>query len=57
MRVTRFKNCYCHTCRKSFHYLGIARHRTSHKERHEDCKITYTCGDTYLHQYGRKNKS
>ena len=49
MKVTNDKNCYCHTCEKSFHYLGIARHRAMHRDRKETCKITYTCGDTYTH--------
>ncbi len=54
MRVTRDKNCYCHTCKKDFHYLGITRHRMAHKERKEDCKITFTHGDTYLYEYSKK---
>jgi len=51
MKVTRYKNCFCYTCKKSFHYLGIARHRAGHKERKEDCKIGYTNGDIYNHRY------
>ena len=34
--VTRDKNCYCHTCDKDFHHLGIMKHRMAHKERFED---------------------
>ena len=49
MRVTRDKNCYCHTCKKSFHYLGIARHRAAHFKRKENCTISYTNGDMYMH--------
>jgi len=49
MKVTRFKNCYCHTCQKAFHYLGIARHRRGHLDKKESCEITYTHGDTYIH--------
>ncbi len=52
MRTTHRKNCYCHTCGIYYHYLGIARHRTMHKEKKENCKITYTHGDTYEHKYG-----
>jgi len=55
MWVTNLKECYCHTCRKEFHYLGIARHRAMHRERKENCKITYTHNDTYLHNFGDKN--
>lgn len=53
MKVTREKNCFCHTCEKAFHYLGITRHRTMHKERKEDCTITYTWGDTYAHKFSK----
>ncbi len=52
MRVTNLKNCYCYTCKKAFHYLGIARHRAGHQNRKENCEIEYTNGDTYLHKYG-----
>lgn len=43
------KTCYCFTCKKWFHYLGITRHRKMHRDRKEDCKIRYTNGDTYHH--------
>jgi len=51
MRTTSAKNCYCHTCGKYFHHLGIARHRAKHRDKQENCKITYTNGDTYLHTF------
>ena len=54
MIVTRFKNCYCHTCKKAFHYLGIARHRRSHLDKGENCEITYTHGDRYIHKSEKK---
>jgi len=53
-RTTSSKNCYCHTCEKYFHYLGIARHRAAHRARQEDCRIEYTNGDTYRHNFKRK---
>lgn len=57
MKVTRNKNCYCHTCEKEYHYLGIAKHRAAHRERKEDCKITFTHGDTKTWRYSQiKNK-
>lgn len=49
-KVTTAKNCYCHTCAKSFHYLGIANHRLAHKRRGERCLITYTDGKTFDHK-------
>ena len=53
MRVTSAKECYCHTCDKWFHWLGITRHRAAHRDRHEDCKITFTHGDTYEWHYSK----
>ena len=57
MRVTSAKNCHCHTCEKDFHYLGITRHRAMHRDKLEDCKITYTYGDTYLHEYSKAKET
>lgn len=56
MTITRHKSCYCHTCSKSFHYLGIAKHRAMHRDKKEDCEITYTNGDTYLHRFSVSEK-
>lgn len=52
----RDKDCYCHTCKKEIHHLGIARHRAAHREKWETCKITYSTGDTYLHDYAKRKK-
>lgn len=49
--VSRTKDCYCHTCKCDFHYLGITQHRKAHRERKEDCKITFTHGDTHLYKF------
>ncbi len=43
--------CFCYTCGKEFHSLGIARHRAMHREKYEDCEIAYKDGRTYKHQY------
>lgn len=43
--------CYCVTCAKKFHPLGIMRHRAMHRDKKENCEITYSNGDTYLHDY------
>ncbi len=53
MRVTNEKRCYCHTCGKWFHYLGINRHRAAHRDRGEVCKITYSRGNTVTFLWGR----
>ena len=50
MKVTKEKECYCHTCEKSFHYLGIMNHRKAHITRRQECKITYTYGNTRIHK-------
>ena len=42
MEVTKEKNCYCFTCDKDFHYLGIARHISMHRSKKEACKVMYT---------------
>lgn len=52
--VTRQKNCYCHTCARDIHYLGINSHRAAHRRRFEDCKITFTYGDTYTFAFSER---
>lgn len=44
------KTCFCKTCKRWFHYLGIARHRKGHLERGETCTIEYTNGEVYTHK-------
>lgn len=53
MRVTNAKNCYCHTCKKAFHYLGITRHRAMHRDKKENCTIEFTYGDIYEYNYNK----
>lgn len=56
-RITTAKKCYCYTCDKAFHYLGVPSHRAMHKRRKENCEITFTHGDTYKWNYANdKNK-
>lgn len=38
------KTCYCYTCERMFHYLGIARHRAMHRDKGEACTIEYSNG-------------
>ncbi len=49
--ITREKNCYCHTCQKEFHHLGIMNHRKAHRVRKEDCRISFTHGETFAYKY------
>ena len=57
MKVTRYKNCYCHTCKREFHYLGITRHRSMHRDKRENCEITYSNGDTYNHKFSETKQA
>ena len=50
-KMNRTKDCYCHTCDKWFHHLGIASHRASHRQRLQDCEITYANGETFTHDF------
>lgn len=49
--VKRVKTCYCHTCDKNLHSLGVATHRAAHKRRKENCEITFTNGETYKYDF------
>ena len=55
-RVKYLKTCYCYTCEKAFHYLGITRHRAMHRDKKEDCDIEYTHGDRYIHEFSKRRK-
>lgn len=46
-------NCFCFTCKKSFGSLGIARHRAAHRLRGETCRIQYSRGDVWIHDYSK----
>lgn len=50
----REKTCYCHTCEREFHSLGIARHRAAHRDRHEDCDVSLSDGVIYTFKYASK---
>lgn len=47
-------DCWCHTCEVGFHHLGIARHRAAHRDRRENCDITFSTGERYKYNYGEK---
>lgn len=47
--------CYCHTCEKPFHPLGVMMHRKAHLNRGETCVIEYTHGDTFTHAPDQPN--
>lgn len=45
------KDCYCYTCDKDIHHLGIAKHRAMHRDKKEDCKIIYKDGTIINHKF------
>lgn len=49
--LPRPKNCYCYTCEKEYHHMGIARHRAMHRDKKENYRISFSNGDTYLFKY------
>ena len=48
------KRCYCHTCGKLYHCLGIARHRSAHRRKGENCKIEYSSGEIKKYNYANQ---
>lgn len=52
----REKTCYCVTCRKWFHHLGITRHRAAHRDRGEACEIIFSDGRRQTYNGKRKEQ-
>lgn len=52
----QYNRCYCHTCHKGFYSLGIARHRAAHRDKKENCVITFSGGNTESYNYENKDK-
>ena len=52
----RAKFCYCYTCEKHFHRLGIASHRASHRNRMEDCRILLSDGSIRTYHFSRRKE-
>lgn len=46
--------CHCETCNRSFHPLGIARHRAAHRDKAENCTIEYDDGRIVDHFFARQ---
>jgi len=56
MPIKNKKRCWCYTCAKSFHYLGIAKHRAKHRDNRERCEIWYTSGKNVVHDFRKWDK-
>lgn len=46
-------DCFCYTCDREIHHLGIMSHRAAHRRRNEDCVIEYSDGRTIRHQFSK----
>ncbi len=46
-----FPDCYCHTCDRDIHHLGIMSHRAAHRRREENCRITFSDGRTVSYKF------
>ena len=46
--------CFCETCNRDFHHLGITRHRAMHRDRKEDCIIVFSDGRRLEYKYSKK---
>jgi len=44
-------DCYCYTCEREIHHLGIMSHRAAHRRRGEDCKIEFSTGRVVAYQF------
>lgn len=51
-----YRDCYCCTCDKWFHYLGINRHKAMHRDKKEDCTIIYKYGNKVSFRFSDKEK-
>ena len=54
MRIPAY--CFCYTCNKRFDSLGIARHRSMHRDKKEKCRIIYSTGKCYIHDFRDEKK-
>lgn len=43
---SRYPDCYCVTCDREIHHLGIMSHRAAHRRRSENCTIEFSDGRT-----------
>lgn len=46
-------DCYCYTCDRDIHHLGIMSHRAAHKRRNEDCTISFSDGREVTYNFSK----
>jgi hypothetical protein len=56
-KVGREPDCFCKTCNKDIHHLGIASHRSMHRRKKEKCLIIYSTGRMIEHDYAKTNSN
>lgn len=49
----REPDCYCYTCGREIHHLGIMSHRAAHRRRGEDCKIAFSTGKVFTYKFSK----
>ena len=49
--------CYCETCEREIHRLGIGSHRAAHRRRRQDCRIVFSGGRTRLYRYSQDRET
>lgn len=47
---------YCHRCKRTFHQLGINRHVAMHRDKKENCTVTYL-RDTRTYHFTRDGQA
>lgn len=46
-------DCFCYTCNREIHHLGIMSHRAAHRRRAEDCMILFSTGKVYTYKFSK----
>lgn len=49
----KMEDCYCHTCNKNISPHEILKHREVHRDKKEDCTITYKEGVTISYKFSK----
>lgn len=44
-------DCYCISCDRNIHHLGIMSHRAMHRRRKENCRIQFSDGRTVSYRF------
>ena len=53
-REKHFPDCYCVTCDRDIHHLGIMSHRAMRRRRKENCVIVFSDGRKVEYKFDEK---